>query len=330
MRYEISPDWEGYTKSVPCEQSANNAAMFGYAEGEIISGPFGSLEKRFSQEDGFRVWFHSFDVQRPLQLNLLTIEPTASLIYVLEGDVCLRIRNVALVMAQAGFYNMIYMPAGELPLYFPKGKHTVIQLELSKELLDGIALKHFDMFEVWYQLGEASEQGFMQAASPLSEKVKDELKRMSACRMEEEERRLHQYARFIDLWLLYVDHLTAGSLVKNKGGYHFTADDYEAVLAAGNMKLDNIDENMPVTEMANVAFLNQKKFQKGFKEVFGLNPRDWSLERKMQQAADMLKGTRKSVLEVAIAVGYTNPSTLITNFKRTYGMTPAVYRKAGN
>ena len=48
----------------------------------------------------------------------------------------------------------------------------------------------------------------------------------------------------------------------------------------------------------------------------------------MEHAAGLLKTTTRSVLDVALDVGYASPSRFAAAFRRRYGVAPSVYRRA--
>lgn len=50
-------------------------------------------------------------------------------------------------------------------------------------------------------------------------------------------------------------------------------------------------------------------------------------ELRMRQSANMLQNTTCSIEEIIESVGYTDASHFYRNFKKIYGMTPAMYRK---
>ena len=52
-------------------------------------------------------------------------------------------------------------------------------------------------------------------------------------------------------------------------------------------------------------------------------------ERRLNQACFLLKNTRLSVLDISLAVGYNNFSYFHRIFKRTYGVSPRIYRISG-
>jgi AraC-like DNA-binding protein len=324
MHYLIPPEWEPYITTTPYVNASN---IFPYAEGELIKGPFGSLLKRHSQEDGYRLWLHEIEVDRPFQLYLRFPQPTASLMYMLEGEFSYVYEGDNDVVTTSGFYYLSYMPRGNFPIGVQPGRHTMVQLDLSQQLLDGIAMKNIKMCEMWYNLCESSKDGFIEAACPLTEPVRNALRQLLHCDMEKEERLLHQYARFIDLWLLGFAHLNAGSLLKTPCGYRFTPEDYAAVVAAGNLQMENMDANLSMEQMASEVLLHPKKLNEGFKLMYGMTSQEWILEQKLQRAMQLLKTTNQTVLQVAIEVGYGSAATFIRSFKTRFGTTPLAARK---
>lgn len=327
MHYRIDPEWEPYITITPYDVTIDTSGHFTYAEGQLIKGPFGGLLKRHSDEDGFRLWLHEIDLIQPIHLQFYTLGPTASFIYMLDGRLCFAGDEGPEVFAESGFYYLAYLPKGLMPAYLEKGKHTIIQLELSQDLLERVALKHIEMFQAWYSLTEQAEEGFIHVASLMTEEVNNQLRRMLNCQIEEKERELHQYARFIDLWLLYAEYLNNNSLVKTSSGYRFTHDDFAAIRAASKLKLENIDEYISAKDMADEALLHHRKLKAGFKEMYGMTLKDWVVEQKLQHASDQLKKTNKTLLQIAVACGYRTVSALIKAFKKRFGTTPAAYRK---
>jgi len=48
---------------------------------------------------------------------------------------------------------------------------------------------------------------------------------------------------------------------------------------------------------------------------------------RINRARQLLRETKKSVIEVALDVGYTNPSHFAQIFRRETGLTPSEYRR---
>ncbi|MCK7556827.1 hypothetical protein MKQ70_18095 [Chitinophaga sedimenti] len=203
MNYRLPEEWEPYITTTPY---VNESGIFSYAEGELIKGPFGTLLKRCSEENGYRLWLHELEVNQPFQFQLSFPKPTASIMYMLEGEMVYPDEEMPHVLATSGFYYLSYMPVLNLPVIVQAGRHTLLQLDLSEKLLEVVGLKYYGTFEIWNSLQQDSLDGYIRDVCPITEPVRNLLHQLLHCDMEEEERMLHHYARFIDLLLLYFKH----------------------------------------------------------------------------------------------------------------------------
>jgi two-component system, response regulator YesN len=64
-----------------------------------------------------------------------------------------------------------------------------------------------------------------------------------------------------------------------------------------------------------------------FRDEFGDKFVDYLAKLRLEHAEKLLVETNKTVQDIAVQVGYTNPMTLIRGFKKHFGMTPGDYRK---
>ena len=66
-----------------------------------------------------------------------------------------------------------------------------------------------------------------------------------------------------------------------------------------------------------------------FFSVYGESVSRYTARQRMALAAELLRGTRLSVIEVAGRAGYLNQSKFSAAFRRAYGRSPLEYRRAG-
>ena len=64
-----------------------------------------------------------------------------------------------------------------------------------------------------------------------------------------------------------------------------------------------------------------------FQNTIGMAPGKFLTQLRLQQAALLLNKTQKSVLVVALEVGYQSEAHFSKAFKTAYGMSPSQYRK---
>lgn len=94
----------------------------------------------------------------------------------------------------------------------------------------------------------------------------------------------------------------------------------------GQYLTDHIREHVTLKEISRQLHLSEPHIKKTFRCVYGVTPRAFLLEKKIESAAYMLEQTDKSILEIANAHGYANASKFASVFRSIKGMSPNEYR----
>jgi AraC-like DNA-binding protein len=89
---------------------------------------------------------------------------------------------------------------------------------------------------------------------------------------------------------------------------------------------DNVRHNIRLQELAAVADLPEFALLKAFRRVHGLPPHAYLLQKRLEAAKTALRGGQ-GIANIATDVGFADQAHLTRAFKKTYGITPAVYRK---
>jgi len=89
----------------------------------------------------------------------------------------------------------------------------------------------------------------------------------------------------------------------------------------------NIAEEFNLDRLAAQAGLSKFYFNRLFKSAMGMSPSHYHITLRMDEAKRLLRETRKSVVDVALDVGYTNPSHFAQLFRRETGLSPSDYRQ---
>lgn len=90
---------------------------------------------------------------------------------------------------------------------------------------------------------------------------------------------------------------------------------------------EHIDENISRDDLASLVYMSPDHVGRIFKKEMGMTIFDYLLDRKMQQAAELLAKTEFSVSYIAANIGYSNISHFSGAFKKKYGITPSEYRR---
>ncbi|WP_299380207.1 AraC family transcriptional regulator [uncultured Kiloniella sp.] len=89
---------------------------------------------------------------------------------------------------------------------------------------------------------------------------------------------------------------------------------------------DNLEKQITLDELANVATMSRYHFAKMFKDLTELPPHRFLAERRIEKAKSLLMTSRDSTAEIAYQVGYNSQSNFTQTFRRLTGITPAKYR----
>jgi AraC family transcriptional regulator len=90
---------------------------------------------------------------------------------------------------------------------------------------------------------------------------------------------------------------------------------------------ENIAEEFNLDRLAAQAGLSKFYFNRLFKSATGMSPSRYHITLRMDVARRLLRETKDSVVEVALDVGYANPSHFAQLFRRETGLSPSDYRR---
>lgn len=90
---------------------------------------------------------------------------------------------------------------------------------------------------------------------------------------------------------------------------------------------EHLTEEFNLERLAVQARLSRFHFQRLFKSATGVSPSRYHINLRMNEARRLLRETKMSVVDVALEVGYTNPSHFAQLFRRETGLSPSDYRR---
>jgi AraC family transcriptional regulator len=90
---------------------------------------------------------------------------------------------------------------------------------------------------------------------------------------------------------------------------------------------EHVAEEFNLDRLAAQAGLSKFYFNRLFKSATGVSPSHYHITLRMDAAKRLLRETKKSVVEIALDVGYANPSHFAQLFRRETGLSPSDYRQ---
>ena len=82
-----------------------------------------------------------------------------------------------------------------------------------------------------------------------------------------------------------------------------------------------------LAELAARSGLSKFYFNRLFKKAAGVSPSHYHINLRMDEAKRLLRETKKTVIAIALDVGYSNPSHFAQLFRRETGLSPSDYRQ---
>jgi AraC family transcriptional regulator len=88
----------------------------------------------------------------------------------------------------------------------------------------------------------------------------------------------------------------------------------------------HLAESVSIEKLAELAELSLFHFSRVFKQSTGMTPLQFVTRERILLAQQLIRETSRSLIEIALEIGYTSPSHFAEIFRRTVGITPSKFR----
>ena len=90
---------------------------------------------------------------------------------------------------------------------------------------------------------------------------------------------------------------------------------------------NNYQRSLNLKEVANEIGYSAAYLTDLIRQKTGKTIKQWIIERRMNAARELLSNTEESVTEIALKIGYVDPSYFIRQFKKIHDNSPNLWRK---
>jgi AraC family transcriptional regulator, transcriptional activator of the genes for pyochelin and ferripyochelin receptors len=135
-------------------------------------------------------------------------------------------------------------------------------------------------------------------------------------------RRIYQQGKVMEFLSLYMDTPNSVDELENHCPFVLDAQELKKIKEAREIIIDRMMDPPSLKSLARLVGTNEFKLKVGFKSVFSNTVYGYLSDHRMEQARKLLTVDNSRIKEVAIQVGYSNPSHFIAAYKRKYGITP--------
>jgi AraC family transcriptional regulator len=91
---------------------------------------------------------------------------------------------------------------------------------------------------------------------------------------------------------------------------------------------EHLTEEIAVETLAELVELNPFHFSRVFKQSTGMTPLQFVTRERITRAQQLIRETSRSLIEIALDVGYMSPSHFARVFRKVAGLTPTEFRSA--
>ena len=88
----------------------------------------------------------------------------------------------------------------------------------------------------------------------------------------------------------------------------------------------HLAEALTLQDLAQVAHLSAYHFAHMFKQSTHMSPHQYVLQRRLQQARDLIRSSDKPIIDIALQCGFGNASHFSRRFKQHFGFLPSQLR----
>lgn len=115
-------------------------------------------------------------------------------------------------------------------------------------------------------------------------------------------------------------------LITEKTNKNISGKSPENIRKILNYIKENYSTPISIKEIAEISGFSEYHFMKFFKKHIGMTCVEYINLYRLEQAANLLTSTEKSIMDIALEVGFNNVSYFNKLFKNTYNLTPKKYR----
>lgn len=103
-----------------------------------------------------------------------------------------------------------------------------------------------------------------------------------------------------------------------------------AIRNAEQILTSRLQEPPTIVDLSRMVGINQQTLKKGFRQLYGATINQYLNEKRLEQAGILIQAGEMSLREVALAVGYNNPSYFARKFKEKYQVVPRKFNISNN
>ena len=294
---------------------------------EIIIGKaaFGQMAFRKYAGEGFTIWYSNYLIRHDTEIKGTADIPVLELHIQFAHQFSINWDNIGKTDLLPHQFNLTYTPFVNNWAKFHAGKecHT-FDIHFTRKYLQQLA-PSFPMLTNFLEQVEKGQPANISTIDHfLSPTMIILVNQLLNCSFKKDLAKFYIEAKVMELLITALDHISGTHV---KAPIKLSTYDIERLHEAKEILLADFENKISLMQLAHKVGINDFKLKKGFKFLFGTTVFDYQQSAKMEKALSELKGTDKSVDEIAYSVGYEFVSNFNVAFKKHFGFAPGYLRK---
>ncbi len=87
------------------------------------------------------------------------------------------------------------------------------------------------------------------------------------------------------------------------------------------------DQPIGLGDIAKAACLSTNHFLRSYKQLFGVSPHQYLIEKRLQESKRLLLTTNQSVTDICLQIGFQSPGSFSSLFSRRFSTSPSRFRQ---
>lgn len=278
--------------------------------------------------DGILLTIRDFKMQ-PYEISVSHNFPFFKLQFEIEGSSLYTPNhpNGQAVYIPGGHYNLFYIPEVNGVLSYQTHYRKTLEIQFTEKHIKKIIGDDFK--HSLKKFGDAirKKETFLmwEKSKPISQKLQDSINEIIDCNYSESLKKAFLEVKINAILITLLAQTNETNYQKTKAA--LLNEEQHKLIEVEQYISANLNEPLPIQELAKMAGMNATKLKKQFKLSFGSPIFKYISNARMKTARTMILEKGYTVAEAAYEVGYKYPQHFTVAFKKTYGYLPSTLTK---
>lgn len=292
------------------------------AKTTYVNDHFGSLVHQQISDKYWNIGMMNISTNRSIQLNPGLKSPLLLICCVIHGQVNFRLPGQEPVCLSRNKYNICYIPpALKEEISFDIGETEIFYIQFASKIINCLSHPPVALAKILESQKNKSSAGLVLPSVKLGIEERKTIDALKKYHSKKSIAPLFAHARISDLLFAYFSSLeTTENMGDRTTDVRYRLQDSQQYIQ------QHYFLPLKINTLSKKAGMNIRTYEKVFKEMFHVPPKEYMRSLRIEKAAQLLKSTILPIASIAHQVGFTCGNYFSTVFRDVYGYTPTEYR----